>query len=947
MNKPIFPIDIKGRWIWLSGHDGQMEQYLFFRREFPLEGTPGYADFWIAAKSSFHVYVNGRHLFQGASLQDNNDAYAYQMDITYCLQTGKNIIAVLVHATDVPRYAHFIQKGALWAQVNMDGEAKFWTDERWQVKNADCYKGNRSRISEVDGFTEKFDFNLYPSNWNDTMFSVDPYEWSHPDIIKPLGEEHGEISPANIHEMDTASVHFESIVLQGTSKPVCASTNISFSKIFCKNGVYCGQTFFYSFKSGKTSFEIYTDDPYKLFVNGECLKIQGESSLSSGDIVKNSKPDCFMQASVVPPEGELYIEEGWNTITLVQQIEKESAGATINFPEKEIADLRFKREIDEEASPGWSLTGPLKIPFSNVTGILDIYSLKATPYVPLSPLDQTVNLKGYDFSLTSSEKSPVDLIELRKGDYCIVDLEDICFGFPRFSASGSEGDILNIVIGDIIQDNKVPLFNGNKRNVTTIVLDGETHNDWMAFRPAGMKYMMIVATEVEETILIRNLQFQTMIYNFENAGAFECSDEVMNGIWNVCKKTLKETMNISFMDSPTGGNVQYIADSMIQSLAAFCIFGDSKLARKSLREFPFVQFETGELPTMYPSDYYFNIPDFILLWPVWLQQYILSTGDISLVQELLPHIMLLFTFLEKQTPPNLDVLCNMKSNQLGTPFLDHEDIDRKGIVTGLNAIYCRSLLSTAWLLDEANLEENAHDFRKKASRIAKTIRDLTWDQDKGLFADSWRNLGKSDSYTHQTNILAVYGGIATNDQIPSIMETLFPDSANDYFQENKTYSPYFKYFLLETLFALGERTIATKIIKQFWGGMIEDGATTWPELYCPKPTDGKNYFIGNKCMGYGVSPSLFFFREIAGIRPASPGYSSVYFNPSFDSVEQVKAHIPTPHGRINVEWEAYEGKPPEIVLDANYPLDVIPLLDPDVAAEAIFHVSDDITICHK
>ncbi len=119
MKKDIFPIEVKGSWVWNNDEDESIEEYLFFRKELALDGTPGYADLWISANTSFHVYVNGRHVFYGPAPRASHVSYAHQMDITFCLQTGKNVISVLVHNTKVPRYSHVSHQGGLWVQGNL------------------------------------------------------------------------------------------------------------------------------------------------------------------------------------------------------------------------------------------------------------------------------------------------------------------------------------------------------------------------------------------------------------------------------------------------------------------------------------------------------------------------------------------------------------------------------------------------------------------------------------------------------------------------------------------------------------------------------------------------------------------------------------------------------------------------------------------------------------
>ena len=90
------------------------------------------------------------------------------------------------------------------------------------------------------------------------------------------------------------------------------------------------------------------------------------------------------------------------------------------------------------------------------------------------------------------------------------------------------------------------------------------------------------------------------------------------------------------------------------------------------------------------------MPDFSLNWPVWLHRHILHTGDLTFLKKMLPTLQNLLYYYD-QLAGGHDAPLGDLHEYLGTYcFLDHGPIDREGIVTGLNALYCRALLS-AWL----------------------------------------------------------------------------------------------------------------------------------------------------------------------------------------------------------------------------------------------------------
>ncbi len=228
--------------------------------------------------------------------------------------------------------------------------------------------------------------------------------------------------------------------------------------------------------------------------------------------------------------------------------------------------------------------------------------------------------------------------------------------------------------------------------------------------------------------------------------------------------------------------------------------------------------------------------------------------------------------------------------------------------------------------------------------MAAQVRSLCWNETEGLFADSFRDGVQSPFHSWQTNVLAVYGGIAEPSQYQGIWDRFFlNDVPLEQFAGGEYNNPYFKYYLLEAAFALGKNNWALRLIHYYWGRMAKAGATSCWELFDPdNPSLEKR--VCSKCCGYGTSPNGFLINELVGIRPAEPGMYMVYFNPMPGDVTWVKAHIPTPNGFIAVDWNLRADGVFAASISANYPLEVIPILNPNIAESAIITVSEKVSV---
>ncbi len=945
MQEYALPEAIRGDWVWSRDSLDSLESYVFFRKEFMLSEVPASAELWITARTLFQVYVNGRYLGFGPPASPTKDTYVVYFDVGFLMETGKNTIAVLAHNTKVSRYSCRRHPSGLWAQLNTDGKPTAWTDRSWTCWDADCFAGHRPRSSVSSGFTEKVDFRYYPYGWQEKDFNS--VRWKRPDHLLPVDVAHGELVSLNTPEWNVSVVGAEKVASRGTWTPVQATTHVSFAELAAANGagVYVAETYLHSATEGPAEFELYSDDPYAFFVNGECVKQQGVKPLPMKADLGALHPPCFRQGDMEHPAGEMELRDGWNHLVITQHVEVESAGFTLVFADLEPALLRLFRQENRENMLGWSLVGPIHTPLPLVTGNLDISALDKTIYVPSTKdaTDESAYLMSCAFTRSDEREEPFEGLELRQGDYAVLDLGTPLFGCPELVLSGSDEDVIDVVCGELhIEGQLLPFFRG-RRNVDTIVL-GPREYRWLGCTPRGLRYVMVAVRRAASTVSIQSCGVCVREYRFDNTGSFDCSDPMLNQIWEVGRRTLRATMQGAFLDSPAKEQAQYIADAMIQSWAGYHTYGAFSFAAKGIEEFAKIQFETGEMPALSPSDIYLNMPDYALLWPVWLQRHYLYTGDTQFLDRMLPPLDRLLSYYEQLSESDTGLLRDLDLRYGAYCFLDHGDLDRRGIVTGLNAIYCRALLSASWLHDEHGSSDRASQFRSRAAAIARSIRDLTWDEERSLFADSWHGGEMSDFYSWQTNVLAIYGGIASSDDYDRIFDKLFTaEEPFEFFAAGETNNPFFKYFILESAFALERRNWALKMLRWYWGGMIARGARTWWELFDPESNEDE-VPTHSFCHGYGASPNGFLCTELAGVRPAKPGFTAAYFNPLPGIVRWLKIQLPTAYGRIIVEWELQAEGQFEAVIDANYPLEIIPVLPPRLSEHATIHVSPDVTI---
>ncbi len=939
------PTTLNAEWIWSSDPTDKMESYAFFRREFMLDETPGTAELWVTVHTSFHLYVNGIHVVRNSSPANDGRSYLSCYDIAFALQVGRNCLAVMAHNTQVSRFTHRKRRSGFFGQLNVDGEPLLWTDEQWQALSGECYLSNQPRLSRADGFVETIDLRRYPKDW--TTIEFDPHDWEPAQVVQVVANGHLLTQQLDCEFTSETFSYFNYYII-GSAQQIAATTHVNFSNIYKgARGLHAAETYIHVQEDMNVRFLLFCDDPYYVFANGNIIKSQGVREIANWSDPAWNRPRPYLQDHFGELSCTVPLTAGSTHLQFLQLIEENSAGATFVFPDTDRDSMRFLRGKDDFSFDGWNVLGKLQVPFHHVRESLDLSHLAKTSYYGYGPCDAAAHLMAYAFTAKEVWEESIEALELQQNDYTVVELERYVRGCPEFIVTGSPGDIIDVLYGEYLNAHFVLPYAHDSRRVFTIICD-EGPRKWQAVSAQGIKYMMILVRQAKGTVKLQQVGVRRATFNFRDATSFSCSDELFNQIWEAGVNTLEATYDHMFLNSGCSPEGQLLADSMLQSLASMFVFGTYELSEKALREFAEVQYETGEIPAIAPSDYTVRLHDFGLLWPVWLQKHVMQSGNIELAVEMLPHLRRLRNFYKSITSEDGLLLGNLEPPYDLPMLIDYaSSVDRKGISTSLNALYYNCLVKCEWLFRIAGEAEEAQVCIDHAGKLARAMRTLTWDEETGLFADGWYEGTMTTSHSLQANILAIYAGIAPEGSYTSMFEKLFLEYAPflSRIDDKENDNPYFKFFLLEMCFLHQSRDWAADFIRYYWGKMIADGASTWWDRYCPDQEYGPERAL-SLCHGYGVSPNYFLITEIVGIRPAEPGYSTVYFNPLLTAVEWCRAQINTPRGTIHVDWGFRETGELEILIDSTYNVEVVPLLNPEIISDAIMHVSDEVMIAY-
>jgi hypothetical protein len=115
-----------------------------------------------------------------------------------------------------------------------------------------------------------------------------------------------------------------------------------------------------------------------------------------------------------------------------------------------------------------------------------------------------------------------------------------------------------------------------------------------------------------------------------------------------------------------------------------------------------------------------------------------------------------------------------------------------------------------------------------------------------------------------------------------------------------------RFYELEALCAMGEQSYVLNQMKDYWGGMLQLGATSFWEEYDPAKKGAGHYamygrpFGKSLCHAWGASPIYLLGKYYLGVKPTSAGYATYAIEPSLGGLQWMQGSVPTPGGNIEL-----------------------------------------------
>lgn len=395
----------------------------------------------------------------------------------------------------------------------------------------------------------------------------------------------------------------------------------------------------------------------------------------------------------------------------------------------------------------------------------------------------------------------------------------------------------------------------------------------------GFRFVRLDAVDPSTPVPIRHVRALAAYSAQEPVGSFACSDPLLNRIWDVGAHTIQLNFQTHLWDGIKRDRLVWAGDihPMVSGIQA--VFGPNQVLPRSL---DFIR-------DMSPSDRWMNnICGFSLWWIIVQERWYQYTGDRSYLEQQGDYLAMLVAKVADQVAED-----GREHFDGGMRFIDWPSFgDDEALTEGLQALVVLAMAAAERMLHILGWPEAAGQAGQVRARAAA------------------RNQGSS--HVKSVRALRVLAGLTPIEEAAALGDG-----------GAKGLTAYLGYYVLEALGRAGDVTAALALIREFWGAMVERGATSfWEEfdlewlegsgrideltpegvrdLHGDTGRFGHTGFRKSLCHGWSSGPTGFLTEHVLGIRPLAPGCTRLLVAPQLGDLDWASGRYPTPLGMVSV-----------------------------------------------
>jgi len=420
-------------------------------------------------------------------------------------------------------------------------------------------------------------------------------------------------------------------------------------------------------------------------------------------------------------------------------------------------------------------------------------------------------------------------------------------------------------------------------NLLDIPANGVVRGPKSAFR-----YVRVTFLRGAPSISLRSIHAEAITYPVKYVGSFESSDDRLNRIFETAAYTAHLCMQDDIWDAPKRDRGRWAGDLDVEAGTILGVFGDTFALEDTLKSLG------DDTP---PGQAVNGIGGYTAQWITTLAKVYEASGDVAYVRAEHDTLRKLLTTMDGSVDSATELL---RRDSKGWGFVDwapglYGATDET--YRGSTLEFLRAYQAAPALLRAAGDKAAAKQYEEKANAMRDVARKAFLDPSTHTVGSTW-----------QLNALAVLTGLEpTGDDAiwNGVLAHVKQDTPQD-----QVISPYFNSYVLDAMSRTGHPRAALDWIRTYWGGMLDQGATSFWESYdlrWPKTdahlslqADGTSGYFVSLAHGWASWPAPWLQHNVLGVSASAPGFTSVDIRPDLLGLEYARGSVATPHGAIKV-----------------------------------------------
>jgi len=366
----------------------------------------------------------------------------------------------------------------------------------------------------------------------------------------------------------------------------------------------------------------------------------------------------------------------------------------------------------------------------------------------------------------------------------------------------------------------------------------------------------------------------SLMRQMRRVGAFRCSDERLNRIWETAVDTVQLCCQTYVWDGIKRDRLVWIGDLHPEMSAVLAVFGAQDVVRDSIEM----------RSRLTPPDKWMNLSSYNMWWIRCVRDWYFYTGDVDFLRRNADYLRIVVGHLRKCTGEDGRCMADR-------PFLDwpskHNEL---AVEAGMQALLAMAYRSAAEI--ESALGDKGREaiLREDYARSASFRVDPHGSKQAAALLALERMRDPKEMFSQVLCKGGVHG-----------------------------MSTFYGYYMIEAMSNAGETRFAMDAVRDYWGAMLDMGATSFWENFDVAWTNGASRideipvpgmkdihgdfgefcypgFRHSLCHGWASGPAAWCIRWILGIRPVEPGCKTIEVKPNLGNLDWAEGALALPDG---------------------------------------------------